>query len=174
MSWGPPARQRQNGSGNTRCIGATLWMDRKAHGNQAAKASAIIGASAFSATGKPRSLHGRTHGTFTMRRALLETYLARPVAGPAVVVTHHDPGLLCVHPLSGLSDAGPAFYPDPGPLIRTCQPDLWFFGHTRSAQCACGQDPALQPPDRLPGETVPGAQESSPFIQINPLERTLA
>ncbi len=61
--------------------------------------------------------------------AFLRTELAKPFAGPTVVVTHHLPSLQCVHPRYKNSDLQQGFANDLDDFIWETQPDVWIYGH---------------------------------------------
>lgn len=69
-----------------------------------------------------RQAHQRT-------RAYLESVLAEGFDGPTVVVTHHAPTPLSVHPRYKDSPLNPAFASDLSDMIWQFQPDLWVHGH---------------------------------------------
>lgn len=62
-------------------------------------------------------------------RCFLERELAAPFDGPTVVVTHHAPHPLSVHPKYADDPVTPAFVSDMSKLIERTQPDLWIHGH---------------------------------------------
>lgn len=50
-----------------------------------------------------------------------------------VVMTHHLPSLLSVHPQYAGSPLNPAFYSELAPEIEKDGPDFWFHGHTHNS-----------------------------------------
>ncbi len=67
-----------------------------------------------------------------MEKHWLEEELKKPFAGKTVVVSHHAPHPVCIHPDYPNSPIGPAFYSDLGELIDKYDIDLWIYGHTHS------------------------------------------
>ena len=66
-------------------------------------------------------------------KAFLEETLATPFAGPTVVVTHHGPQWLSVHPRYRADLLTAAFVSDLSALIMDFQPNLWVHGHVHSS-----------------------------------------
>jgi predicted phosphodiesterase len=64
-------------------------------------------------------------------RAWLAARLARPAAGPRVVVTHHLPSWHSVSPAYAAAPSNPAFASDLDDLLPAA--DLWIHGHTHSS-----------------------------------------
>lgn len=64
-------------------------------------------------------------------RSWLETILARPAAGPRVVITHHLPSWHSVSPAYVAAPSNPAFASDLDALLSGA--DLWIHGHTHSS-----------------------------------------
>jgi len=62
----------------------------------------------------------------------LEEQLKKPFAGKTVVVSHHAPHPVCIHPDYPNSPIGTAFYSDLEDLIVNYDIDLWIYGHTHS------------------------------------------
>ncbi len=71
--------------------------------------------------------------THTASKAFLVETLATPFAGPSVVVTHHAPQWLSVHPQYRSDLLTAAFVSDLSDLIMEFQPDLWVHGHVHSS-----------------------------------------
>lgn len=69
-----------------------------------------------------------TVGLHRASRRWLQSELARPVAGPRVVVTHHLPSIRSVAPAFLKAASNPAFASDLDPLFDGV--DLWIHGHT--------------------------------------------
>ncbi len=89
-------------------------------------------------------------------RRFVEMRLARPFAGPTVVVTHHGPSLLCRHPLYPSGPLGAAFYSDLSALMLRYAPALWVFGHTHvPLDASVGTTRLYSNPRGYPGEAVP-------------------
>ncbi|SBP87149.1 metallophosphoesterase [Thiomonas delicata] len=64
-------------------------------------------------------------------RAWLQEQLALPHAGKTVVVTHHGPSLLSVHPRYSANPINAAFVSDLGELVRGVP--LWLHGHVHDS-----------------------------------------
>lgn len=89
-------------------------------------------------------------------RRFLETELARPFAGPTVVITHHGPSRLCRHPDYSDSPLSAAFYSDLSALIRAYASALWVFGHTHAPlDTQIGATRLYSNPVGYPSETLP-------------------
>jgi Icc-related predicted phosphoesterase len=71
--------------------------------------------------------------THTASKAYLVETLATPFAGPTVVVTHHAPQWLSVHPQYRGDLLTAAFVSDLSALIMEFQPVLWVHGHVHSS-----------------------------------------
>ena len=64
-------------------------------------------------------------------------FLRAQVLPTDVVVTHHLPSQLCVHPKWQTSPLNPFFVHDLDWLIRDRQPKLWIHGHTHESVDVC-------------------------------------
>jgi Icc-related predicted phosphoesterase len=127
--------------GGVRFVGATLWTDYALFGadkrdqcmlvaNQGLNDHRLIGLTqARGAVFKP--VHALTR--HLRSRAYLDATLATPHAGPTVVVTHHAPHPMSVHPRFRDSQLTAAFVSDLEPLILARRPALWVHGHTHSS-----------------------------------------
>jgi predicted phosphodiesterase len=62
----------------------------------------------------------------------LEEQLNKPFSGKTVVVSHHAPHPVCIHPDYPNSPIGTAFYSDLEDIIVNHDIDLWIYGHTHS------------------------------------------
>ena len=58
----------------------------------------------------------------------MENELAQPFDGKTIVVTHHAPHPLSIHPRFAGNPVNPGFVSDLGPLLDRA--DLWLHGHT--------------------------------------------
>lgn len=127
--------------GGVRFPGGTLWTDyclygehRKLDAMQAAQKSILdykhIGLHAEHALpftpDASRALHRQA-------RAFLEGELARPFAGPTVVVTHHAPHPGSTHARFAGNPINPAFISDLSALIAASRPALWVHGHVHNS-----------------------------------------
>lgn len=65
-------------------------------------------------------------------RHWLEEQLKKPFAGKTVIISHHAPHPVCIHPDYPNSPIGTAFYSDLENLIVNYDIDLWIYGHTHS------------------------------------------
>ncbi len=102
-------------------------------------------------------------------RSFLETELARPFAGPTVVITHHGPSPLCRHPLYPEGPLGAGFYSDLSDVILRHGPALWVFGHTHAPLDArVGGTRLYSNPEGYPGETliIPPGFEASGILRV--------
>jgi 3',5'-cyclic AMP phosphodiesterase CpdA len=63
-------------------------------------------------------------------RAFIEEQLARPFAGKRVVVTHHAPYFGGLASGTEKDPLSAAYASDLVPLIESCGPDVWIYGHT--------------------------------------------
>lgn len=118
-----------------RFLGCTLWTDYCLGGVNQTQAMA----EAEDRLNDHRSIETRA-GRFTAAKALedhqvsrtwLRQVLNRPFDGPTVVVTHHGPHPLSVHPRYAEDPLNPSFSSDLGELLLT--PDLWLHGHTHDS-----------------------------------------
>jgi Icc-related predicted phosphoesterase len=89
----------------------------------------------------------------TASKAFLVETLATPFAGPTIVVTHHAPQWLSVHPQYRSDLLTAAFVSDLSALIMEFQPALWIHGHVHSSfDYAVGRSRVLCNPRAYPGE----------------------
>jgi Icc-related predicted phosphoesterase len=124
-----------------RLVGCTLWTDYRLFGaNNAAAAMRV----ASHGLNDHRLISWRKNPwqrfrpeeallTHTASKAFLVETLATPFAGPTVVVTHHAPQWLSVHPQYRSDLLTAAFVSDLSALIMEFQPDLWVHGHVHSS-----------------------------------------
>lgn len=135
--------------GGMRFLGGTLWTDFELFAVGDAESRSKLAAEAMyrtkqgladyvniylTSTGEggiiPRMMVPRD--TVDMHRrtlAFLEASLAEPFDGPTVVVTHHAPHPLSVHPKYADDPVTAGFVSDLSGLIERTQPDLWLHGH---------------------------------------------
>jgi len=66
-------------------------------------------------------------------RAFIEAELAKPFAGPTVVVTHHAPHANSMHSRYGSDLLSAAYVSDLTALIEAGQPNLWVHGHVHES-----------------------------------------
>lgn len=122
-----------------RFLGATLWTDFMLDGDGAPRAEAMQQAAAFlrdfsridssEHPGTPFTPIESTH-VFARHRDWLARELARPFAGPTVVVTHHAPSRRSIHPRFAGSPLNNAFVSDLEALMDGARAPLWIHGHT--------------------------------------------
>jgi len=134
--------------GGVRFLGGTLWTDYAIYEStglsvgeaMAAAKSGIADYSNIYLTGhviggviprlvKPRDLHALHMKTCEK----IEGILKMPFDGPTVVVTHHAPHPLSVHPQFDGDPTTPAFVSDLSGMIRTYRPEVWIHGHVHNA-----------------------------------------
>ncbi len=123
-----------------RFVGATLWTDYKLFGDPAVAMAACqngINDHRLIQAGPPgaRRLF-RPEDAAAIHagdRAYIEAELARPIAGPTVVVTHHAPHPGSVAPRYVRDLATPAFVSDLEATILRGRPALWVHGHVHHA-----------------------------------------
>ncbi len=124
-----------------RILGTTLWTDFEFYGADAARISRSMAharrgmrdyALIEHAPGCPLSPE-LTRQIHLEQRRWLERQLALECDVPTVVVTHHLPHPLCVHPKYEHSPVNPAFVSDLSPLFRDSV-KLWVHGHTHESR----------------------------------------
>lgn len=127
--------------GGVRLVGCTLWTDYRLFGaNNAAAAMRV----ASQGLNDHRLISWRKNPwqrfrpeeallTHTASKSFLVETLATPFAGSTVVVTHHAPQWLSVHPQYRSDLLTAAFVSDLSALIMEFQPDLWVHGHVHSS-----------------------------------------
>lgn len=125
------------GGGAIRFLGCTLWTDFRMRGfTQSQCMSAVEEAltdyqliSTQEGTLRARD----TLGDHEMSRRWLERELAKPYPGKTVVVTHHGPHRLSIHPryLGFNNRINAGFVSDLTPLLH--QADLWLHGHVHDS-----------------------------------------
>lgn len=127
--------------GGVRLVGCTLWTDYRLFGaNNAAAAMRV----ASHGLNDHRLISWRKNPwqrfrpeeallTHTASKTFLVETLATPFAGPTVVVTHHAPQWLSVHPQYRSDLLTAAFVSDLSALIMEFQPDLFVHGHVHSS-----------------------------------------
>jgi predicted phosphodiesterase len=120
-----------------RFLGATLWTDFELPGLGIDPATAMAAVQeALLDYRHIRTASGPLLAADTLRdhrvaRAWLERELQVPHAGPTVVVTHHAPHPLSVHPRYAGDPVNAGFVSDLTPLLE--QADLWLHGHVHDS-----------------------------------------
>ena len=129
--------------GGVRFIGSTLWTDFKAHGEGEKQAEAMTQAADFmydfkrvrvaAAAGAPLLTPTDTTHLFADNVQWLREQIARPFAGPTVVITHHAPSLGSIHPRFAGSPFNAAFVSAAEDLLDGERVRLWIHGHTHDS-----------------------------------------
>ena len=129
-----------------RFVGGALWTDWHLYGPEPGRVAKSMRAARTMAdfrqilAGEPAG--GAMAPPFTPRdsaalhaasRAFIDAELARPHAGPSVVVTHHAPSPRSVPPIWVGHHRTPAFVSDLGALIEAGAPALWVHGHVHAS-----------------------------------------
>ena len=142
-----------------RFLGTTLWTDYQAwqqdvwHNQEVAR-QGLNDHRLITRGDRPFSPQDALALHETARR-FLEAELARPFAGPTVVITHHGPSLLCRPPLHPDGPLSAAFYSDLSSLILEYAPAFWVFGHTHAPlNNRVGATRLYSNPVGYPGETI--------------------
>lgn len=140
----PDVRFLENGEfvlGTLRFLGCTLWTDFDLYERpEQARAAALVGMNDYRAifARDPRSgdlarfTPERTQALHRESRAWLDGKLAEGFDGRTVVVTHHCPHPMSIHPMFGGNPLNPAFTSDLSDLIGRRRPELWVHGHTHA------------------------------------------
>jgi len=123
-----------------RFLGATLWTDFALHGSdppaiaqaQADARRGMVDYRKISLRGSGRLQPDDTRAIHRRQSAWLAQELARPHPGTTVVVTHHLPHALSVHPRYEGDRLNPSFASDLSALVRA-PVQLWIHGHTHSS-----------------------------------------
>ena len=129
--------------GGVRFLGSTLWTDFKANGAGDAMAESMHQSSAFmfdfkrvrtaAAANAPLLTPEDTTRLFAASTRWLDAELAKPFAGPTVVITHHAPTLHSIHPRFAGSPFNAAFVSDAAWLLQGGRAQLWIHGHTHDS-----------------------------------------
>lgn len=129
--------------GGVRFVGSTLWTDFKANGEGEQRAEAMAKAAGFmydfkrvrtgAAPDAPILTPEDTTRLFAGNVRWLGEQLARPFAGPTVVITHHAPSLGSIHPRFAGSPFNAAFVSDVEFLMDGTRVPLWIHGHTHDS-----------------------------------------
>ncbi|MFH7040779.1 metallophosphoesterase [Paucibacter sp. JuS9] len=122
--------------GGVRFLGATLWTDFKVPGRSQADSMREVGVSLndyFQIRTRDRQLLSTADTLIDhlASRTWLEDELAKPWAGKTVVVSHHAPHRMSIHPRYTSSRINGAFASDLTELLR--QADLWVHGHVHDS-----------------------------------------
>lgn len=121
-----------------RFLGCTLWTDYRLRSN---RTQSQLMENAEIRIADHRQIQSDAGGYFTAAdalrehetsRAWLTSELARPYDGNTVVVTHHGPHPLSVHPRYAGDPLNAAFVSDLSELLEQ-GPDLWLHGHVHDS-----------------------------------------
>jgi predicted phosphodiesterase len=147
--------------GGTRFLGTTLWTDYALYGSAQAQLARAM-ADAKEQMNDFRMIEWTDGDRFTpelvremhLRRAQwLADSLAEPYSGPTVVITHHLPHRLSIHPKYDGTHLNPCFASDLDHLVRA-PVSLWVHGHTHESldYVVNGTRVVCNPRGYLPGE----------------------
>jgi predicted phosphodiesterase len=118
-----------------RILGCTLWTDFRLRGSTQAHAMGAVerGLMDYHVIRTASGLLSaqQTLADHEQSRAWLEGELAQPFNGKTVVVTHHGPHPLSIHPRFVGNPLNPGFISDLTQLLRDA--DLWMHGHTHDS-----------------------------------------
>ena len=149
--------------GGVRFLGCTLWTDFAVFGpgdaqRQAMEACAFLMADYRVIRIKADGTRLRPEDTVQLHQAslqFLEQALARPFAGPTVIVTHHAPSLLSTAERFRHDPTTAAFASHLGDFAAHSGAALWLHGHTHScSDYTLGPTRVLANQRGYPGEEV--------------------
>lgn len=125
-----------------RFLGTTLWTDFLLYGEHEGRDAAVAAAARFMRDFQRIRVADDDPALFTpadaaaqFRRhcAWLEERLARPHAGPTVVITHHAPSPRSIHPRFAGSPVNACFVSRAEHLLGAPRVRLWVHGHTHDS-----------------------------------------
>lgn len=128
--------------GETRFLGATLWTDYKllpelSREQQMQHAERSLNDHRMIRAGKGSGRNFTAHDALNRHedsQQWLKHELAKPWAGKTVVVTHHGPHPLSVHPRYAGDVLNAAFVSDLSEILLSKHaPDLWLHGHVHDS-----------------------------------------
>ncbi len=150
--------------GGTRFLGTTLWTDYALYGSAEAQlAQAMTDANEemndfnmIKWSDGERLTPELVREIHVTRAQWLAERLARPHSGPTVVITHHLPHRLSIHPKYEGARLNPCFASDLDHLVRA-PVTLWVHGHTHESldYVVNGTRVVCNPRGYLPGEPNP-------------------
>lgn len=123
--------------GGVRILGCTLWTDYLLN---SPKSKSRTMSEIDSRLSDHRYIRTRSGALFSpshalsdhkISRAWLENELAQPYDGKTVVVTHHGPHRLSIHPRYANETINAAFASDLTPMVEKA--DFWFHGHVHDS-----------------------------------------
>jgi Icc-related predicted phosphoesterase len=121
--------------GGVRILGCTLWTDYRSQGSLQSKCMKDC-EMALSDHLQIRTQEGLFKARHALKdhehsRAWLERELAKPFGGKTVVITHHGPHPLSIHPRFSGDRVNPGFVSDLSPLLSSV--NLWLHGHVHDS-----------------------------------------
>jgi len=125
-----------------RFLGTTLWTDFLLFGDGDERTAAIREALSFMRdfsriragdTAQSLFTPADSAALFALQSAWLEDKLAKPHAGPTVVITHHAPSRMSIHPRFADSLLNACFVSAAEHLIGGDRAQLWVHGHTHDS-----------------------------------------
>jgi len=122
-----------------RFLGTTLWTDFMLFGAGEERVAAMQAAQRFMRdfsrirVGESLFTPEASAALFARHAAWLAAELARPHAGPTVVITHHAPSPKSIHPRFANSPMNACFVSDAEHLIDGRRAGLWIHGHTHDS-----------------------------------------
>lgn len=128
--------------GGVRFLGTTLWTDFMLFGEGEDRSAAMREAQRYVRDFSQIRVGGEDPALFTpadsatlfnLHSAWLARRLAEPQAGPTVVITHHAPSRMSIHPKFAGSLLNACFVSDAEPLVRASRARLWIHGHTHDS-----------------------------------------
>lgn len=128
--------------GGVRFLGTTLWTDFMLFGAGEKRTAAMREAVGFmrdfskirfGAAADALFTPADSAALFERQAAWLEARLSEAHAGPTVVITHHAPSRLSIHPRFAGSLLNAAFVSDAARLVDAKRVRLWIHGHTHDS-----------------------------------------
>lgn len=128
--------------GNVRFLGATLWTDFELFGSSDRRAAAMEEARRLLRDfSRIRTFEASTDlftpddsvALFRRHAEWLDVRMASIHVGPTVVITHHAPSSLSVHPRFADSLLNACFVSDAAHLLGADRVSLWIHGHTHDS-----------------------------------------
>jgi predicted phosphodiesterase len=125
-----------------RFLGSTLWTDMRLFGEGAASVAAADAAKRFmrdysrihiDEAGQRPFTPGHAQALFDRHSAWLAQQLEQHHDGPTVVITHHAPSPLSIHPRFAGSPINACFVSNAEHLLGRERVQLWIHGHTHDS-----------------------------------------
>jgi predicted phosphodiesterase len=125
-----------------RFLGTTLWTDFMLFGEGEERTEALRQALSFmrdfsvircGETGEAQFTPADSAALFKHQAAWLEARLREAHAGPTVVITHHAPSRMSIHPRFAGSPLNACFVSDAERLVDSSRVRLWIHGHTHDS-----------------------------------------